>query len=48
MSSKNVVNVGVSQPSKKHWVRHALVVILLTLVILVAWLAYTSVIHKAA
>lgn len=47
MSSKDVVNVSSSQPAKKHWVRHAVVVILLTVLVLVAWMAYTSVFHKA-
>ena len=28
MSSKDVVNVAVSQPKKRHWVRHAIVFIL--------------------
>ncbi len=49
MSSKpvEVVNVAATQPKKKHWLRHAVVVILLTVVILIIWLAYTSLLHKA-
>jgi hypothetical protein len=47
MGSKDVVNIAAKQPGKKHWVRHAIVVILLTLVVLVAWMAYTSLMHKA-
>ena len=49
MSSKpaDVVNVAANQPKKKHWIRHAVVVILLTLLVLVAWMAYTSLMHRA-
>lgn len=49
MSSKpvDVVNVAATQPKKKHWVRHGIVVILLTVLVLVVWLAYTSLMHKA-
>ena len=49
MSSKpvDVVNVAATQPKKKHWIRHAMVVILLTVLALVVWLAYTSLMHRA-
>lgn len=46
-NQSDVVNVAASQPKKKHWIRHALVVILLTILVLVAWMAYTSLLHKA-
>jgi len=48
VSSKDVVNVATTQkPAKKHWVRHALAVIVVTLLALVVWMVITSVMHKA-
>ena len=48
MSSKDVVNVANTQaPAKKHWVRHALAVIVVTLLAIVVWMIITSMMHKA-
>lgn len=47
MSSKDVVNVASNQPSKKHWLRHALAVIVVTLLAIAVWMIITSMMHKA-
>jgi len=47
MSSKDVVNVASSQPVKKHWLRHVMLVLLVTFLAIAGWLIISSMMHKA-
>jgi len=47
MSSKDVVNVANTQPAKRHWVRHVLAVVVVTMFAIIVWMLVTSMMHKA-